>query len=557
MKKICLLCLMLCISLWANAQATSLTVDNQTPGWLSSKIIYGDQLTVRDLKVTGYINNTDLKFIGTLIQLYSLDGELDLADCHVVSETSGGNHNELKSLGLAKMDSIRVYRIPKSITTAENIVNNLYVDTLYFNCRLKYINQKCLWSGKVDIGHLDISENVDSIPDEALCRAPETGYTTKIKSVKFSPKVRYIGTAAFSKSGLSSCNFNDLDSLEFLGNAKYGNKFVGNDSDYYHTFDLCTPDTIIIPQTLTSYPLTAFIYKKGCHIFIGDSPITLNGGYNSYSIYSASGEGLTFHINQMTPPQITDWRFATKWFEGATVYVPKGAKSAYENSGWSSTNIIEVNPVEKITLNKHEITINKDEQGFLSVAITPLDADDQSLKWTSSDIEIAKVDEKGTITALKPGEAWIKVVSVDNPEATDSCKVKVLQPVTGIELSNSTYVLESIGDSGQITASVHPEDASNKEVNWKSSDESICVVSNGTIVAVGYGTAVVIATTVDGGFMDVCVVTVEDNTPVSGIDADVQGYKVFDMKGVQRSRLVKGLNIIRFSDGTTKKVMIK
>lgn len=56
--------------------------------------------------------------------------------------------------------------------------------------------------------------------------------------------------------------------------------------------------------------------------------------------------------------------------------------------------------------------------------------------------------------------------------------------------------------------------------------------------------------------MDVCVVTVEDNTPVSGIDADVQSYKVFDMKGVQRSRLVKGLNIIRFSDGTTKKVII-
>ena len=47
-------------------QAKSLIVDCQTPGWLSSKINYGDQLTVEQLKVTGYINEEDIAFLKEL-----------------------------------------------------------------------------------------------------------------------------------------------------------------------------------------------------------------------------------------------------------------------------------------------------------------------------------------------------------------------------------------------------------------------------------------------------------------------------------------------------------
>ena len=60
-------CFAMCMALFA--QATDLTIDNQTPGWLSSKINYGDQQTVKNLKVTGYINNTDIRFIGSLTQI--------------------------------------------------------------------------------------------------------------------------------------------------------------------------------------------------------------------------------------------------------------------------------------------------------------------------------------------------------------------------------------------------------------------------------------------------------------------------------------------------------
>ena len=68
----------------AYAQKTTLVVDNQTPGWLSSKINYGDQLTLRNLKVTGYINGTDLQFILELNSNRSLQGVIDLQKANIV-----------------------------------------------------------------------------------------------------------------------------------------------------------------------------------------------------------------------------------------------------------------------------------------------------------------------------------------------------------------------------------------------------------------------------------------------------------------------------------------
>ena len=97
MKRFISICMLLGSCLTMLAQATSLVVDNQTPGWLSSKINYGDQATVRNLKVTGYINATDLKFIGTLIQNRSLDGRLDLSDANVVSETLSSKDNAIEN----------------------------------------------------------------------------------------------------------------------------------------------------------------------------------------------------------------------------------------------------------------------------------------------------------------------------------------------------------------------------------------------------------------------------------------------------------------------------
>lgn len=84
MKKIILLLMLIAATITTSAQQTSLVIDNQTPGWLSSKINYEDQQTLVNLTVTGVLNKTDLEFINKLMNTYSLKGKLDLSDAEIV-----------------------------------------------------------------------------------------------------------------------------------------------------------------------------------------------------------------------------------------------------------------------------------------------------------------------------------------------------------------------------------------------------------------------------------------------------------------------------------------
>ena len=187
-----------------------------------------------------------------------------------------------------------------------------------------------------------------------------------------------------------------------------------------------------------------------------------------------------------------------------------------------------------------------------------MSADNKKIDWSSSNEQIATVDASGNVTAVKAGEAWIRAVSQDNAEAKDSCKVIVILPVSGITLSHSTYQLNGIGSSFNLEATISPEDASNRNVKWSSSNESVCVVSQGQVVAVGEGTCVIIANTEDGGFLATCTVTVIGTTGLTSVEGENENlFQIFDANGMKRAHLQRGLNIIHFGDGTRKKVAIK
>lgn len=78
-----LIAFLIVVRLFPFAQATSLEVDCQTPGLLAAYINPADIPTLRNLKVTGIINETDLKTIGNLVKNYSLQGRLDLEDVEI------------------------------------------------------------------------------------------------------------------------------------------------------------------------------------------------------------------------------------------------------------------------------------------------------------------------------------------------------------------------------------------------------------------------------------------------------------------------------------------
>ena len=292
MKKMLLSCLLVCLNLVANAQVTDLVVHCPKVGQLKNLISEDDQKTVKNLKVTGTIDGEDFVFIGRLMNSYSLDGVLDLSECSVPG-------NEIDGFYLNKKDSIRVYRIPKCATKVWSCTKNLYVDTLYFDCKVKMISCQNIWFdknnsvGKVDIGHLHIGEGVDSIG--AFYKDPGrewAGSSNSVKSVHMPSSIKYIAGDGFWRSGLTKCNFNDLINLETIGNKHLNST----------TFE-CNLDTIIVPHKLTSYPIKTILYEKGTHIFIGENTKTFTEGPSN----KTTGNGLIFHINQKTPPSYSRW----------------------------------------------------------------------------------------------------------------------------------------------------------------------------------------------------------------------------------------------------------
>ena len=166
-----------------------------------------------------------------------------------------------------------------------------------------------------------------------------------------------------------------------------------------------------------------------------------------------------------------------------------------------------VRPVTKVALDHETLTMEVDARATLKATITPTNATNKDLKWTSSDKKIVKVTQTGVMRALKAGTATITVTSIDGGKRA-RCVVTVRRSVTGVELNRDTDVIEK-GSTLALRATVSPADATNKTLKWASSNTKVATVSKkGIVTAVAPGTAKIVVKTVDGGFKQVCKVTV-------------------------------------------------
>lgn len=177
-------------------------------------------------------------------------------------------------------------------------------------------------------------------------------------------------------------------------------------------------------------------------------------------------------------------------------------------------------PVTELRMDNRSVTVDTGDDIQLTATILPYDADNKSIVWSSDNPDVADVNGKGVVTGVKAGQTVIRATSEDEG-ISDFCVVTVNQPVTGVSLSKSELSFSKIGDAEQLVANVQPADATNKELNWSSSDESVAIVSNGRVLCSGYGSAIVYVTTVDGGYMASCVVKADDGlTGIDGVAAD-------------------------------------
>lgn len=165
--------------------------------------------------------------------------------------------------------------------------------------------------------------------------------------------------------------------------------------------------------------------------------------------------------------------------------------------------------VENLTLDKDRLTLEVGDSQSLTVTVFPKSAKGTGLTWNSSDNSVVTV-ENGKITAVGEGTATIYVTAKDENKQSASCVIMVnarIIPVTSVSLDHTELTIDA-GDVKTLKAEVLPSDATNKKVNWSSSDESIVTVNAGKVTAVAIGEATVTATTEDGNKTAECLVTV-------------------------------------------------
>ncbi len=187
--------------------------------------------------------------------------------------------------------------------------------------------------------------------------------------------------------------------------------------------------------------------------------------------------------------------------------------------------IEEPKPGEEVTgvkLERANISITENSSYLLKATVEPKDATNKDVEWTTSDRNIATVDSKGLVKGIKKGIATITVTTKDG-QKTATCRVEVTRSssggggggggsskvaVTGVEVVPDSDTL-GVGQTSQLKAVVKPNNASNKNVTWKSDNENVATVDqNGLVTAVAEGTANVTVTTKDKNKTASCTVTV-------------------------------------------------
>ena len=177
--------------------------------------------------------------------------------------------------------------------------------------------------------------------------------------------------------------------------------------------------------------------------------------------------------------------------------------------------------VTSINIQPKDINLSVGEKYTIKPVIKPARATNKKVIFDSSDKSIATVNESGEVAAFIEGLAVVTAVT-DDGGFTDSVKVKVegkpvvMEPVvmeevevTGVSVAPDSVSLK-VGASQQLTATVEPEDATDKSVSWSVDDDNVALVdSSGLVEATAEGEAVVTVTTVDGGFADTSSVSVE------------------------------------------------
>lgn len=181
--------------------------------------------------------------------------------------------------------------------------------------------------------------------------------------------------------------------------------------------------------------------------------------------------------------------------------------TANDGSGKKYTCTVKVNiPVSSVKINKASVELVEGKTATLSATVAPSNASNKSVKWSTSNAKVATVSA-GKVTAKSAGTATITAAAADGSGKKAVCKITVkakpnVKPevkVSEISLSLADDTIY-VGEKTQASVVVGPENATNKEVVYSVSDETVATIDakTGVIEAKKANTVKIIATAADG-----------------------------------------------------------
>ena len=283
--------------------------------------------------------------------------------------------------------------------------------------------------------------------------------------------------------------------------------------------------------TVVATPVTSVTLNKTSASVKAGETVTLTA---TVKLDDATDKTVTWSTSDATVATVSNGVVTAKKVGTATITAKAGDKSATCEITVVST------PVTAVTLNKTSVSLKAGETVTLTATVKPDDATDKTVTWGSSDESVAKV-ENGIVTAIGKG---LSTITAKAGDTSATCMVTVSVPVENVTLNKTELVLQK-GQEEVLVALVSPDDATDKTINWSSSNVSVVRVDqNGAVAAEGAGTAVITASA--GTKSATCTITV--TIPVESISLNMTERTI----KVNETVLLKAE--INPSDATTKSI---
>ena len=181
--------------------------------------------------------------------------------------------------------------------------------------------------------------------------------------------------------------------------------------------------------------------------------------------------------------------------------------------------------VESIAISQPGAEMEIGESLSLKAEVFPSNATYDGMTWTSTKPKVASVSESGLVFALSEGNTTVTVMAGGKTAACSITVVKGFVAVTSVGLNKTSLELVE-GDTETLTATVLPDDATDKTVTWASSNERIVTVKGGVVSAIAPGEATLSAQA--GDKTGICLITVQKKyVAVESVELDKTELSLF------------------------------